>query len=213
VSDKTLYTTRIYLSLPIFAYLLGSIPWGLVLTRLFSAVDIRRQGSGNIGATNVSRVAGSTLGMLTFAGDILKGALPVFMAVSLAAAGDHRADLWLSCVALAAFCGHLYPVYTGFKGGGKGVATAAGCFIILSPFACLIALGIFILLVGITRYVSAGSLGAAVILPLAVWFWTHSLPLSTAAAVMGALIFWRHSQNIKRLIQGTEPQFRDKTGD
>ena len=210
MSSSNLYTTFIYLGLPIFAYLLGSIPWGLVLTRLFSAVDIRRQGSGNIGATNVSRVAGSTLGMLTFAGDILKGALPVFMAVSLAAAGDRRADLWLSCVALAAFCGHLYPVYTGFKGGGKGVATAAGCFIVLSPFACLIALGIFILLIGITRYVSAGSLGAAVILPLAVWYWTHSLPLSAAATVMGVFIFWRHSQNIKRLIQGTEPSLRDK---
>ena len=213
MSDTSLYTTFIYPGLPIFAYLLGSIPWGLVLTRRFTSVDIRRQGSGNIGATKVSRVAGSTLGMLTFAGDILKGALPVFIAISLVSAGDRRADLWLSAVALAVFCGHLYPVFTGFKAGGKGVATAAGCFIVLSPFACLIALGTFILLLGVTRYVSAGSLGAAIILPLSVWFWTHSLPLTATAAMMGAFIFWRHSRNIKRLIQGTEPSFRARTRD
>jgi len=211
MSDTNLYTTFIYLGLPIFTYLLGSIPWGLVLTRQFTSVDIRRQGSGNIGATNVSRVAGSTLGMLTFAGDILKGAFPVFIAVSLVSAGDRWADPWLSTVALAAFFGHLYPVFTGFRAGGKGVATAAGCFIVLSPFACLLALGAFVLLLGITRYVSAGSLGAATILPLAVWFWTHSLLLTGTAAVMGAFIFWRHSPNIKRLVRGTEPPFRDRS--
>jgi glycerol-3-phosphate acyltransferase PlsY len=209
VSDTSLYTIFICLGLPIFAYLLGSIPWGLVLTRAFSSGDIRRQGSGNIGATNVSRVAGSTLGMATFAGDILKGAVPVFIAVGLVASGDLWSDLWLSIVALAAFLGHLYPVYTGFRSGGKGVATAAGCFIVLSPFACLIALGVFILLIGISRYVSAGSLGAAAILPPAVWFWTHSPTLSGTAAVMAVFIFLRHSQNIKRLISGTEPRFKD----
>jgi glycerol-3-phosphate acyltransferase PlsY len=209
VSGSDSYTIFIYLGLPLFAYLLGSIPWGLVFTRLFTQVDIRRQGSGNIGATNVSRVAGSTLGMFTFAGDILKGALPVFIAVSLVSAGDPWPDAWQSAVALAAFLGHLYPVFTGFKDGGKGVATAAGCFLVLSPFACLTALGAFILLIGVTRYVSAGSLGAALVLPPAVWFWSHTLALTVAAAVMAALIFRRHSPNIKRLVRGTEPRFRD----
>lgn len=190
---------------------MGSIPWGLVLTRLFTTVDIRSQGSGNIGATNVSRVAGSTLGILTFAGDILKGALPVFIAVSLAVAFNSWADIWFSAVALAAFLGHLYPVFTGFKAGGKGVATAAGCFIVLSPFACLIALGVFILLIVVTRYVSVGSMGAAITLPLAVWFRTHSIALTGSAAVIGLFIFLRHSQNIKRLIQGTEPSFKERT--
>lgn len=205
-----LYTTFILPGLPIFAYLLGSIPWGLVLTRLFTSVDIRRQGSGNIGATNVSRVAGSALGILTFAGDILKGAIPVFIAVILSSAAYGGADPWLSAVALAAFLGHLYPVFTGFRAGGKGVATAAGCFIVLSPFACLIALGVFILLVGVTRFVSVGSMGAAISLPLAVWFWTHSISLAGTAAVIGVCIIWRHSQNIKRLISGTEPRVRDR---
>ena len=219
MSNSNLYNIFICLGLPIFAYLLGSIPWGLLLTRAFSAGDIRRQGSGNIGATNVSRVAGSTLGMATFAGDTLKGAVPVFIALSLleavglVASGGRWSDMWLSIVALAAFVGHLYPVYTGFRSGGKGVATAAGCFIILSPFACLIALGVFILLISITRYVSVGSLAAAAILPLAVWFWTHSLSLSGSAALMGVFIFLRHSQNIKRLVQGTEPSFRARTRD
>ena len=211
MSDTSIYTTFIYLGLPIFAYLLGSIPWGLVLTRLFTTVDIRRQGSGNIGATNVSRVAGSTLGILTFAGDILKGALPVFIAVSLSSAGDRGTDPWLSAVVLGAFLGHLYPVFTGFRDGGKGVATAAGCFIVLSPFACLIALGVFILLLGATRYISVGSMGAAITLPLAVWFWTHSISLTGTAALIGVFIVWRHSQNIKRLIQGIEPPFKERT--
>ncbi len=211
MSNTNLYTIFLYPGLPIFAYLLGSIPWGLVLTRLFTSVDIRRQGSGNIGATNVSRVAGSTLGIITFTGDILKGTLPVFIAVSLGEAGERGSDPWLSAVALAAFLGHLYPVFTGFRAGGKGVATAAGCFIVLSPFACLVALGVFVLLVGVTRYVSVGSIGAAITLPLAVWFWTYSISLSGAAAVTGVLIIWRHSQNIKRLIQGTEPRFKDRT--
>jgi glycerol-3-phosphate acyltransferase PlsY len=102
-------------------------------------------------------------------------------------------------------------VFTGFRAGGKGVATAAGCFIVLSPFACLIALGVFIVLIGVTRYVSVGSMGAAIILHLAVWFWTYSIPLTVTAAIIGILIIWRHSQNIKRLIQGTEPRFKDRT--
>lgn len=213
MSNSSLYTIFLYPGLPIFAYLLGSIPWGLVLTRLFTSVDIRRQGSGNIGATNVSRVAGSTLGILTFAGDILKGAIPVFIATGLSSVSDRGLDPWLSAVALAAFLGHLYPVFTGFRAGGKGVATAAGCFIVLSPFACLIALGLFVLLVGVTRYVSVGSMGAAITLPLAVWFWTHSISLTGSAAIIGVLIIWRHSQNIKRLIHGEEPSFRARTTD
>jgi glycerol-3-phosphate acyltransferase PlsY len=210
VSDLNLYTTFIYVGLPIFAYLLGSIPWGLVFTRLFTSVDIRNQGSGNIGATNVSRVAGSTLGMLTFSGDILKGALPVFVAVTLTDSVDRFEDLYLSIVALAAFFGHLYPIFTRFTAGGKGVATAAGCFIVLSPFACLLALGVFILLIAVTRYVSAGSLAAAIILPFAVWFWTDSVPLTVSAALMTVFIYLRHSGNIKRLVAGTEPQFKAK---
>ena len=198
------------IGLPVCAYLLGSIPWGLVFTRLFTSVDIRNQGSGNIGATNVSRVAGSTLGIMTFTGDILKGALPVFVAVCVFDPHARWVDIYLSAVALAAFWGHLYPVFTKFKAGGKGVATTAGCFAVLAPLACLIALGAFILLLVVSRYVSVGSMTAAFILPFAVWFSTFSTPLTVGAAVMSVFMFLRHRQNIKQLINGTEPRFRDR---
>ncbi len=198
-------------ALPLIAYLLGSIPWGLVLTRLFAAGDIRQQGSGNIGATNVSRVAGPTLGLLTFAGDILKGAVPVFIALKLADQYQGVHDMFLAIVAMAAFVGHLYPLFTKFKGGGKGVATTAGCFIVLAPLACLAALAAFILILGLSRRVSAGSLAAAAILPVIAWFSTLSWEITAGAAIMAVFIFIRHIDNIKRLVAGTEPGFKDRS--
>ena len=109
-----------YLVLPIFAYLLGSIPWGLILTRLFTSINIRQVGSGNIGATNVARMAGPGLGALTLTGDILKGGFPVWLAVSMTTPNEVWSDLFIAIVAFAAFTGHLYPVYMKFKNGGKG---------------------------------------------------------------------------------------------
>jgi glycerol-3-phosphate acyltransferase PlsY len=196
--------------LPIFAYLLGSIPWGLVLTRLCSSADIKRQGSGNIGATNVSRVAGPTLGLLTFTGDVLKGAVPVYLALRFALQNQGVNDLFLSVVSLAAFFGHLYPLFMKFKSGGKGVATTAGCLVILAPLACLMALSAFIIFLLLSRRVSAGSLAAGIVLPIAVWFATNSWGITGAAATMSVFIFMRHTENIKRLISGTEPTFKDK---
>ena len=202
--------TLSFICLIVGAYLLGSIPWGLLLTRIFTSVDIRKQGSGNIGATNVSRVAGSRLGMLTFVGDILKGAVPAFIAINLVPNHGWQTDALLALVALASFLGHLFPVYTGFKGGGKGVATASGSFVVIAPLGCLLALLTFLLLVWLSRRVSAGSLGAAVCLPFAVWFTTLSLALTTGAAITGLLILMRHVDNIKRLLAGTEPEFKSK---
>jgi len=196
--------------LPIFAYLLGSIPWGIVLTRLCSSADIKRQGSGNIGATNVSRVAGPTLGLLTFTGDVLKGAVPVYLALRFALQNQGVNDLFLSVVGLAAFFGHLYPLFMKFKSGGKGVATTAGCFVILAPLACLMALSAFIIFLLLSRCVSAGSLAAGIVLPIAVWFATNSWEITGAAATMSVFIFMRHTENIKRLISGTEPKFKEK---
>ena len=196
--------------LPIFAYLLGSIPWGLIFTRLYSSADIKRQGSGNIGATNVSRVAGPTLGLLTFTGDVLKGAVPVYLALRFALQNQGVNDLFLSVVSLAAFFGHLYPLFMKFKSGGKGVATTAGCFVILAPLACLMALSAFIIFLLLSRRVSAGSLAAGIMLPIAVWFATNSWGITGAAATMSVFIFMRHTENIKRLISGTEPTFKDK---
>ena len=196
--------------LTLFAYLLGSVAWGLVWTRLFTSTDLKKEGSGNIGATNVSRVAGPGLGLLTLAGDFLKGAVPVYLAVSLAGHYQSAADVLPAIVGLAAFGGHLYPVYSGFKSGGKGVATAAGCFVVLAPLACLSALAVFMVLVFASRRVSAGSLAAALVLPIAAWIFTHSWELVTCAAVMTVFIFIRHADNIKRLLSGTEPAFTDR---
>ncbi len=196
--------------LPLFAFLLGSIPWGVVLTRLFTSADIRQQGSGNIGATNVSRVAGPTMGLLTFAGDILKGAVPVYLALKFAGQNQGVYDFFLSIVGLSAFFGHLYPVFMKFKGGGKGVATSAGCFVVLAPLACLAALSAFVFFLIASRRVSAGSLAAAVVLPVVGWFSTHSWEITTAAAIMSVFIFIRHRDNIKRLLSGTEPTYKDK---
>ena len=193
-------------ALSVFAYLLGSIPWGLILTRKFTLIDIRQQGSKNIGATNVRRVAGTGLGILTLLADILKGAVPVYFTYILITGPDKLTnEIYLSIIALTAFLGHLYPVYTKFKKGGKGVATAAGCFMIISPPAFIVAILTFILFVFLSRRVSAGSLSGAAVLPVAVWLTSHSNALTLCALITAILIFFRHTDNIKRLLSGTEP--------
>jgi len=194
-----------FCALPVFAYLLGSVPWGLVLTRMFTSVDIRRLGSGNIGATNVRRVAGPTLGVMTLAGDVLKGAVPVWLAVAMAGSGDVWGQAYISFVALCAFGGHLYPCYLKFKAGGKGVATASGCFLVIAPAATIIAILVFIMFVCFLNRVSLGSLAAAATLPIAVWQTTHSEILTGCAVLCAAFIYIRHRDNIKRLWTGTEP--------
>jgi len=193
------------IGLPILAYLLGSVPWGLVLTRMFTTVDIRRQGSGNIGATNVRRLAGTPLGLLTLAGDLLKGAAPVYLAVNVTGLDPIQQAFFVSIAALAAFAGHLFPLYLKLKGGGKGVATAAGCFLVISPMSVLAALIAFLLILGWSGWVSAGSLLAAAVLPAAVWWRLGSPVYCGCAALMAALIVLRHRDNIRRLLNGSEP--------
>lgn len=196
-------------ALPVCAYLLGSVPWGVVLTRLFapSAVDVRKQGSGNIGATNVARLAGPGLGLATLAADLLKGLAPVVLAEGLMP-GGLAAQAYATGVALLALGGHLFPVYTGFRGGGKGVATAAGGFLALAPAALLIALAAFLVVAAASRRVSAGSLAAFAALPVAVYLTTGSAAVCAGAGVAAIFIFMRHAGNISRLIAGTEPAFR-----
>lgn len=198
------------IALPLIAYLSGSVPWGLIITRAFISIDIRQHGSGNIGATNVRRVAGNIPGLLTLAGDIMKGAIPVFAAVLFVSRDKSWYELYVSIVALAAFMGHLYPVFTMFRTGGKGVATAAGIFLVLSPMACIIALMVFILVAWLNNHVSLGSLSAAACLPLSIWLVTRSTTLSGCGLIITIFIFIRHRSNIKRLLSGSEPGFRDK---
>lgn len=198
--------TKIPLSfgLILAAYLLGSIPWGLVLTRRIAAEDIRSRGSGNIGATNVVRVAGKRIGALTLALDMLKGGLPVYVALVLM----DRAlfgEVLVAFVALSAFFGHLYPVFLKFKTGGKGVATAFGCFLAISPGACGCAMAVFCLILWRFHFVSAGSLSASATLPVFTALWGNSPWWVFAAAVMAVFIFIRHEANIRRLLKGTEP--------
>jgi acyl phosphate:glycerol-3-phosphate acyltransferase len=194
-----------YMVLPVFAYLLGSIPWGLILTRLFTSVDIRRTGSGNIGATNVARETGVKLGIITLAGDILKGAVPVWLAASIASANNAWGALFVALVSLAAFMGHLFPIYMKFKSGGKGVATAAGCFCVISPVATVISILVFIMVVCWSNRVSLASLVSAAVLPVAVWKATHSQIMTGCAVIITIFIYFRHRDNIKRLFAGTEP--------
>ena len=190
------------LLLPI-AYLLGSIPWGVILTRIFSDVDVRAAGSKNIGAYNVFRLAGKRLGLMTLGGDLLKGAIPVLVGISWLGVSDWKGEVLVCLVALSAFAGHLFPVFLGFKG-GKGVATAAGCFLVISPFVFLVCVLVYVVVLCCWGYSSAGSLSAATILPGAVWLATHSVPVTGCALVMAVLIFVRHADNIKRLVDGTE---------
>lgn len=194
----------------VFAYLLGSIPFGLVFTRIFTSVDIRQEGSGNIGATNVRRVAGAPIGLLTLAGDVLKGVVPVYAATTISYPSPLIYEICICLTALCAFLGHLYPVYMKFKTGGKGVATALGCFVVLSPVACLAALVAFLIVALASNHVSAGSLSAAGVIPVAVWIKTNSPVITTCAAIISIFIAYRHQDNIKRLINGTENVIRKR---
>ena len=186
-----------------FAFCLGSVPWGVVLTRLFSDVDIRKAGSQNIGAYNVYRVAGKKLGVMTLVGDVLKGAIPVLAAVHWLEISGWKGELLVCLVALSAFSGHLFSVFLGFKG-GKGVATAAGCFLVMSPIVLLVCVLVYVLVFCIWGYSSAGSLAAAAVLPGAIWLATRSVPVTGCALIMALLIFARHADNIKRLLHGVE---------
>ena len=185
------------------SYILGSVPWGLILTRIFSDVDIRAAGSGNIGAFNVFRLTGKTLGLLTLGGDLLKGAIPVLAGTLWIGTSDWRGQVLVSLVALSAFAGHLFPVFLKFKG-GKGVATAAGCFLVISPLTFLVCLLVYVLMLCWWGYSSVGSLSAAVILPPTVWLTTGSVPVAVCALTMAVMIFVRHADNIKRLLEGAE---------
>lgn len=200
------YHLIVYCAILLFSYLLGSVPWGLVFTRLFTDIDILKEGSGNIGATNVRRLAGNGLGLLTLLADFLKGAVPVLCAAFIGGRAGEASSVVQVMAALAAFTGHLFPVYSGFKNGGKGVATAAGGLAALSPIAFVATLVIFALFIWRSRRVSVGSLAAAATMPVAVWATTGSVWTVVIILVMAILIIYRHRENIRRIRAGTEPK-------
>jgi len=185
----------------IFAYLLGSIPTGVILARAFGEVDLRKHGSGNIGAANVYRTVGKKIGIITLLGDILKGLIPVLLARSVL-----DSFLGVGFVALAVFLGHLYPLYLKFKG-GKGIATALGAFLALSPLPALLSFIIFILVLYRWRYVSLGSLAATAAFPVLLFFFNMPKIYILFAVAIGGFIFFRHRENIRRLLEGKESKF------
>lgn len=196
-------------------FLLGGLPFGLWVGRLARGVDVRRHGSGNLGATNVYRTLGARLGLTVFALDAGKGVAAVVLARALAGAsfpgGDNAAGL---CGAIIAVLGHSFTPFAGFRG-GKGAATAAGAMLAATPAASSVALAGFIAAVAATRRISVGSLVAAVLLPLGLWLlpfaWQGNFAAWTGTMV-GVLIVLRHLPNLRRLLRGEEPTFDFKGG-
>jgi glycerol-3-phosphate acyltransferase PlsY len=207
--------TRLYFIIPIIAYLLGSIPFGYLLVRIFRGEDIRLTGSGNIGATNVARSGAKGLGIATLLLDALKGVVAVWLAAILVRRQFpcgmpcdnpviEATQRFMSIAALAAVVGHVFPVWLKFKG-GKGVATALGVFCFIFPKAMLASLVVFVLVVAITRYVSLGSILGALAFPVAAYFLEYPLPLPLLlVSITSLIIVSKHHQNIARLLKGNE---------
>ena len=191
-------TLKIILTLAI-GYLLGSISTGVVLSKLFHNTDIRSQGSGNAGTTNMLRILGRKMALFTFLGDMLKGIIAVFIGKALVG-GDLGGVLGVT----GAVLGHYYPLYFGFKG-GKGIATSFGSLLFVFPVQALLAFSVFLILVALTHYVSVGSIAAAFTLPLLIIL-THpeNVPVCVITACIGVSVIWRHRANIKRLLSHSE---------
>jgi len=190
-----------FLVMLVFAYLVGAIPFGVVVGKLFYHVDVRQHGSGNVGTTNVFRVLGKKAGVVVLACDMLKGFVPAMLAA-------HLFNPWAAIfIAAAPVVGHMFSIF--LKGrGGKGVATGAGVVAALVPLAFLIIFVIWITLVFTTRYVSVASLVAAVLVPVLVIAFDHPLPYQIAAVLVSITVWWAHRGNIARLAHGTESRVK-----
>jgi acyl phosphate:glycerol-3-phosphate acyltransferase len=187
------------------SYLVGAIPFGLLISKAVG-VDVRRQGSRNIGATNVGRVLGKKLGFLTLVCDVTKGYLPMRLAYLYLPEGEIRQQI-ISLCGVMAVVGHMFPVYLMFKG-GKGVATGLGVFLFFSPATIAISLAIFIAAVTSTGFVSVGSLLASALVPLWIWLLGGSGTTILAAATISFLIWIKHWENIARLLRGEEKTWK-----
>jgi glycerol-3-phosphate acyltransferase PlsY len=210
----------------VVSYVLGSIPFGYLLVRIFRGQDVRQTGSGNIGATNVARTGSKRLAIATLLLDALKGYLAVTfafwmaghiairvsdtMSASLDLLDAHAGYRLAAVAALFAILGHMFPIWLRFKG-GKGVATALGAFLALAPLAVMVSFVLFAVVVGLTRYVSLGSILAAAIFPFAAWKLSPFVRTAATMVLLAAsslLIIIRHRDNIRRLLAGTENRFR-----
>ncbi len=187
----------------VIAYLAGSIPFAYLAGKA-KGIDLREHGSGNLGATNAMRVLGTRIGAMVYLADTLKGMLPALLLPLVTSAS--RPDLWAIAFGVAAIIGHVKPVFLMGQGGGKGVATAGGVFFGLAWLPALIALVAFAIVLATTRYVSLGSLTAAVVLPISLLVVSGPHLLFFISAAVGVFVIWMHRGNITRLASGTEPR-------
>jgi len=193
--------SQIQIAYLFFAYLAAAVPFGVIVSKMVLGKDVRKQGSGNIGATNIARMMGKKWGVLVLALDALKGFAVVFVSGYVGDGSLFFANI-VACVAVAAHC---YPIYLKFRG-GKGVATALGVIAALSLTLVGVCFLVFAIILGMTRRMSAGSLAAALALPVvAACFQTPLEPVT--GAVITAVIWWKHSENIRRILAGQEPKF------
>jgi glycerol-3-phosphate acyltransferase PlsY len=191
--------------LVVVAYLLGSISFAVLIVRAVTGKDIRAEGSGNAGATNVLRGHGKKLALLVALLDVAKGAAAVLL-MRLVTADP----MWAAAAGLAAVLGHVFPILYGFRG-GKGVATAVGAFLVLAPLAVLCCLGVFVLVVALTRYVSLGSvISLALLAPVAGLLFHASRPVVTAAGLTALVVLLKHLGNLKRIAKGEERKLGTK---
>jgi glycerol-3-phosphate acyltransferase PlsY len=191
---------------PLIGYLLGAIPFGLVIGKTVG-VDVRQEGSRNIGATNVNRVLGKKLGALTLLCDCLKGLLPMWLASQVIGGESGQGEAIIALSGVMAVVGHMFPVYLGFRG-GKGVATGLGVFLFLSPPTIVVCLIVFLLAVKVSGFVSVGSLLASAAAPLCLLLFGASTPAVLAAVVIAVLIWIKHHENIGRLRRGEEKPWK-----
>lgn len=187
------------------SYLLGAIPFGLFVGKM-AGVDIRKEGSRNIGATNVNRILGKKLGLVTLICDVFKGFLPMLVATYLLPESAGKNYLVPLCGVMAVV-GHMFPIYLKFKG-GKGVATGLGVFLFLSPLAILASLLVFLLAVYFSGFVSVGSLLSSALVPLWLFFLGAKIPAILAAGIIALLIWIKHHENIGRLMRGEEKSWK-----
>jgi acyl phosphate:glycerol-3-phosphate acyltransferase len=185
----------------ILAYLLGSIPFALVVGKLGYGVDIREHGSGNLGGTNTFRVLGVKAGLIVTIADILKGTLAASLPVLLSV------DIHPLFVGLFAVIGHMYPIFAGFRG-GKAVATSGGVLLFYSPFLFLTLIAVFFIVLYISKYVSLSSMLAGVYAIIYTVFFTDDIPLMIIVTLQAAFIFYRHRANIRRIMNKTEPKVK-----
>jgi len=191
------------------AYLLGAVPFGKIIARLAAQIDITKRGSKNIGATNVARELGIKWGLLTLALDVLKGLVPILVFSAYSLEVDFSGRIALAAVSLCPLLGHQFSIFMGFRG-GKGVATALGIYLALSPASCLLGLLVFLLVVLKWDFISLGSMVSAGSIPIFLALFHQPKPVILASVVMAALIYYRHGENVVRLVQGDERKWKQR---